>query len=125
MDKIGSFVNDRDTSDSYWLVTTEKVKSDYYNYSHSGEMFTYNELTELSDVFAMYLNSRLKSITRLEFTEPNYAFELHPKGKSAETDVIFYINEIALANYFAVYLLRDDIIVWRDYLNEMIEKFVI
>ena len=89
MDKIGSFVNDRDTSDSYWMVTTEKVKSDCYNYSHSGEKFIYNELTELSDVFTMYLDSRLKSIKRLEFTEPIYAFELYPKGKSAETDVIF------------------------------------
>ena len=141
VEKIGNN-NTEDYNDlDYWLIIKADVENRFFNYHHDEETLEYQDLIRIRDNFDSLLKGDINERTEIGFIEPDFEFILYPPIKFSELDKpleIWRISEEACADFVInltesnyayngeryIYPLDiNEIIAWRDYLNEAIIEF--
>ena len=141
VERIGNN-NTKDYNDlDYWLIIKADVENRFFNYHHNEETLEYRDLITIRDSFDSLLKGDINERTEIGFIEPDFEFVLYPPVRFSELDKpleIWRTSEEACAD-FVIYLtesdfsyngeryiyplVKNEIIAWRDYLNEAIIEF--
>ena len=80
-------------SDDNWCNVSIKIENKYLNYNEYGELLECCEVDNIYNNIGELLADELKSITKIEFIEPNIEFILYPKHDLREDENITFVKE--------------------------------
>ena len=142
VDSIGNNNVDDYSKLDYWMVISVSVNNKFFNYRYRGETLQYADLISIRNTLNTLLENRLKQKEKLDFIEPDLEFMLYPQldlrtipgtwckegYEIQDISVDFKINlpdneRGYSGEYHVVPLLRDEIVIWRDYLDQAIKDF--
>ena len=123
--------SNKENWDSLWCNCDFMFNSgDWLNYHReNNEIILCSEIEELESTFTMLLNGEIVEDKEITLLEPDFVFQLYPQKASSNiiSDILvdwrvyFWHGELT-ANYLSVTLDREEIIMLRDYLSNVIKK---
>jgi hypothetical protein len=127
---------------NYWVLVSVTVRNQFFDYKNlRDESLEYLDLLIIRDSFSKLLNDEIEKPETIAFIEPYYEFTLNPKLdlrtightcaegyeiQDISVDFIINLHDSNAAFNGQKYILpcdREEIIAWRDYLNEAIIEF--
>ena len=139
---VGNLMEEEDgIIEDYWVRVSFSIQNSFLFWKMDGrESFSFCELIWLRKALNNLLSDKYSEQQKLEFIEPDYRFHLYPKTdlrtifKGWFKDPIrdIYMDFIINITYgrsgepnerHIIPFYRNDIYAWRDYLDEVIEKF--